>query len=98
MHFHHSLLLVLSSTRTVTIGEEIRQNQGNNVTAKGYVASFDSETKILKYYQDRSLCFGNKLDQVRIVIHQVLLHLILLTSVLLNLEECHKLILLYREV
>ena len=54
----------LSSTRTVTIGEEIRQNQGNNVTAKGYVASFDSETKILKYYQDRSLCFGNKLDQV----------------------------------
>ena len=49
----------------MTIGEEISQNQGNNVVAKGYVASFDSETKILKYYQDRSLCFGNKVDQTQ---------------------------------
>ena len=55
----------LSTSRTVTIGEEISQNQGNNVVAKGYVASFDSETKILKYYQDRSLCFGNKFDQTQ---------------------------------
>ena len=55
----------LSSTRTVNIGEQITQNQGNNVTAKGYVASFDSETKILKYYQDRSLCFGNEFDQTQ---------------------------------
>ena len=55
----------LSTSRTVTIGEEISQNQGNNVVAKGYVASFDSETKILKYYQDRSLCFGNKVDQTQ---------------------------------
>ena len=53
----------LTTSRDVTIGEEISQNQGNNVVAKGYVASFDKETKILKYYQDRSLCFGNKVDQ-----------------------------------
>ena len=48
---------------TVTIGEQITQNQGNNIVAKGYVASFDKDTKVLKYYQDRSLCFGNKVDQ-----------------------------------
>ena len=27
------------------------------------MASFDSDTKVLKYYQDRSLCYGNKIDQ-----------------------------------
>ena len=30
--------------------------------AKGYVASYDSETKVLKYFQDRSLYFGNEKD------------------------------------
>ena len=55
----------LTTSRDVTIGEEISQNQGNNVVAKGYVASFDKETKILKYYQDRSLCFGTKIDQTQ---------------------------------
>ena len=28
------------------------------------MASFDKDTKVLKYYQDRSLCFGNKEDQL----------------------------------
>jgi hypothetical protein len=27
------------------------------------VASYDSETKVLKYFQDRSLYFGNNVDQ-----------------------------------
>ena len=53
--------IALSNSRTVIIGEQITQASG----AKGYVASFDSETKILKYYQDRSLCFGNQVDQTR---------------------------------
>jgi len=52
----------LSTSRTVVIGEQITQA---STGAKGYVASFDTETKILKYYQDRSLCFGNKLDQTQ---------------------------------
>ena len=52
-------------SRDVIIGEEITQDQGSNIVAKGYVASFDKDTKILKYYQDRSLCFGNKLDQTQ---------------------------------
>ncbi len=50
----------LSESRNVTIGEVITQNVSG---AKGYVASFDEDTKVLKYYQDRSLCFGNKIDQ-----------------------------------
>ena len=53
----------LSESRNVTIGEVIEQDQGANGVAKGYVASFDKDTKVLKYYQDRSLCFGNKIDQ-----------------------------------
>lgn len=55
--------IALTESRDVEIGEEIEQTQNNNIVAKGYVASFDKETKILKYYQDRSLCFGNKNDQ-----------------------------------
>jgi len=50
----------LTTSRTVTIGEQITQSTSG---AKGYVASFDTDTKVLKYYQDRSLCFGNKVDQ-----------------------------------
>ena len=52
-------------SRDVIIGEEITQDQGSNIVAKGYVASFDKDTKVLKYYQDRSLCFGNELDQTQ---------------------------------
>jgi len=50
----------LSESRSVTIGEQITQSVTG---AKGYVASFDKDTKVLKYYQDRSLCYGNKVDQ-----------------------------------
>tara|TARA_Y100000289_G_scaffold39333_1_gene38805 strand:- start:7571 stop:9082 length:1512 start_codon:yes stop_codon:yes gene_type:complete len=52
--------IVLTESRDVTIGEKITQSVSG---AKGYVASFDKDTKILKYYQDRSLCYGNKEDQ-----------------------------------
>ena len=55
--------IALTESRTVEIGEIITQDQGNGVVAKGYVASFDTETKVLKYYQDRSLVFGTKNDQ-----------------------------------
>jgi len=50
----------LTTSRNVVIGEQITQSTSG---AKGYVASFDTDTKVLKYYQDRSLCFGNKVDQ-----------------------------------
>ena len=55
----------LSESRTVNIGEIITQDQGNNIIARGYVASFDNDTKVLKYYQDRSLSFGNGVDQTQ---------------------------------
>jgi hypothetical protein len=42
--------------------EEITQTVTGG-TARGYIASYDSETKVLKYFQDRSLYFGNSLDQ-----------------------------------
>jgi hypothetical protein len=47
-----------SSSNTPTIGQEITQTVSGG-TARGYVASYDSETKVLKYYRDRSLFFGS---------------------------------------
>ena len=47
---------------TPTIGGEITQTVTGG-TARGYVASYDNDTKVLKYFQDRSLYFGNSLDQ-----------------------------------
>ena len=41
-----------------TAGNIIRQTVSNTNTAKGYVASYDAETKVLKYFQDRSLFFN----------------------------------------
>lgn len=41
------------------IGEEIKQTRADGKIAKGYVASYDSETKVLKYFRDRSLYFGS---------------------------------------
>ncbi len=45
-----------------SIGQEITQTVTGG-TARGYVASYDKETKVLKYFRDRSLYFGNNLDQ-----------------------------------
>ena len=50
-------------TGTPTIGAEMTQTRDDGKIAKGYVASYDSETKVLKYFQDRSLYFGNEKDQ-----------------------------------
>jgi len=40
------------------IGDKITQNIDGVGIAKGYVASYDKDSKILKYYQDRSLSYG----------------------------------------
>jgi hypothetical protein len=60
--------LTSSFNGTPVIGEEITQvlsggTVENPRIARGYVASYDSETRVLKYFQDRSLYFGNSLDQ-----------------------------------
>jgi hypothetical protein len=48
-----------STSSTPTIGQKITQSIPGIGTARGYVASYDIETKVLKYYQDRSLFFGS---------------------------------------
>lgn len=55
--------IALQESVSVEIGNLVTQDQGNGIVAEGYIASFDKETKILKYYQDRSLSFANKNDQ-----------------------------------
>ena len=44
------------------IGVGITQTTSNGI-ARGYVSSYDKDTKILKFYQDRSLYFVNGNDQ-----------------------------------
>jgi len=46
------------------IGSTFTQtNPATNEVAQGYVSSYDKETGVMKYSQDRSLYFGNRLDQ-----------------------------------
>ena len=50
-----------TSTGTPIVGEKITQTLTlNNATriAKGYVSSYDKETKVMKYFRDRSLYFN----------------------------------------
>ena len=42
---------------TITVGDKIQQSVTGGI-AVGYVASYDVETKVLKYYQDRSLYYN----------------------------------------
>ena len=42
---------------TISVGDKIQQSVDGG-TALGYVSSYDSETKVLKYHQDRSLYFN----------------------------------------
>lgn len=44
------------------IGEKINQTVSTGI-AVGYVASYDSDTKVLKYFRDRSLYYGPTHDQ-----------------------------------
>ena len=39
------------------IGEKIEQTVTQG-TAKGYIVSYDTDTSVLKFYQDRSLVFN----------------------------------------
>ena len=58
---------VVSPTGTPVIGEKIQQNVTGGV-AKGYIVSYDTDTNVVKYYQDRSLYFnqstGDQTDYV----------------------------------
>jgi hypothetical protein len=58
-----SIKLADDFTGTPVVGAEMTQTRTDGNVAKGYVASYDKETKVLKYFQDRSLYFGNEVDQ-----------------------------------
>ena len=45
------------------VGLGITQVTSNGDIARGYISSYDKETKVLKFYQDRSLYFVNGNDQ-----------------------------------
>tara|TARA_S200002703_G_scaffold154321_1_gene156947 strand:+ start:15450 stop:17165 length:1716 start_codon:yes stop_codon:yes gene_type:complete len=45
------------------IKQTIPSDKGGG-TARGYVASYNASTKVLKYFQDRSLHFGNGVDHL----------------------------------
>jgi hypothetical protein len=47
-----------STTGNISVGDKIQQSVTEG-TAYGYVISYDTETKVLKYYQDRSIYYGN---------------------------------------
>lgn len=47
-------------TGTLTVGDQIKQVVGTT-TATGYVVSFDEQTNVVKYIQDRSLYFNKTL-------------------------------------
>ena len=36
-------------------------------TVRGYIASYDSDTQVVKYFQDRSLFFPNKYDHTDLI-------------------------------
>ena len=57
-----SIKMNADKSSVAVIGGEITQSNAAG-TAKGYIASYDKETDVLKYYQDRSLYFGNNFDQ-----------------------------------
>ena len=52
----------ISSTSPI-IGERITQTLSSGRIAQGYVASYDKETKVLKYFRDRSLNYSTNNDQ-----------------------------------
>ena len=47
-----------SSAQDLNIGDKIEQTVGVGTTARGIVASYDTETRVIKYYQDRSLYYN----------------------------------------
>ena len=59
----YSMMLSDDTTITPTIGDYMYQEISGVGTAQGYVASYDKNTKVLKYTRDRSLYFANEYDQ-----------------------------------
>ena len=67
---------VISPTGTPVIGEKIEQTVTGG-TALGYIVSYDTDTNVIKYYQDRSLVFnqttGDQTDYVGVTTNSKML-------------------------
>jgi hypothetical protein len=50
-------------TTVDVVGTGITQSVAGGGVARGYIASYDKDTNVLKYFQDRSLYFGDANDQ-----------------------------------
>jgi hypothetical protein len=56
-----SLKVIQSGNTLPIIGEKIEQTLSGGGKAVGYVASYDRDTKVLKYFKDRSLYYNQSL-------------------------------------
>jgi hypothetical protein len=56
-----SLKVIPSGSTLPTIGEKIEQTLTSGQKAVGYIASYDKDTKVLKYFKDRSLYYNQSL-------------------------------------
>ena len=54
---------IADTSITPKVGERITQVLTSGRIAQGYVASYDEETKVMKYFRDRSLNYTSTLDQ-----------------------------------
>jgi hypothetical protein len=54
----YAIKLLGSPSGTLSVGDKIQQTVAEG-TAVGYVASYDKETNVIKYYNDRSLYFNS---------------------------------------
>ena len=59
----YAIKFLSSETETLSPGDIITQTISGVGTAKGYVASYDYDTKVLKYFRTRSLYYGNTYNQ-----------------------------------
>lgn len=53
-----SLKVIPTTNTSPIIGEKITQTFSNGQKASGYIASYDKDTKVLKYFKDRSLYYN----------------------------------------
>ena len=58
----NSVKLNSTPAKLPIIGDVLSQTRADGKIAKGYAASYDQETNILKYYQDRSLYLTSGVD------------------------------------
>ncbi len=56
-----SLKFTGDTTQVLGIGTQIEQSISGVGTARGYVASYDVDTKVIKYFQDRSLSYNQSI-------------------------------------